>query len=268
MAMSFSHTGRFNWMVGCLLVALVGCTAPTSQSRPGEPDASSPTLTQPVAATKAAATVTEIRQPPVFIRPPNASQEAPAQVGTPLAIGGRIRTGQKALAQVNLANGLAFRLSENSVLTLQPDQRLNLAAGDMITWVQPGKKVPTEIVTPIGVAGIRGTTVFVKIPTDLNEGILFFAWEGTVSVRLPGQTEEILLKTAEEVRIRPGDRDINQIRRQVRRLSRPEWQQLRQTDRLVHGFNSKLPTLSLIDRLKPGQASVNDPVPTEQSATQ
>lgn len=267
MATRFSYGDRFNWILGCLLITLVGCTAPSNPLQPVELE-SSPAVTKPIAATQAAATVTEIRQPPVFIRQPNASQETSAKVGVPLAIGGRIRTGQQALAQVNLANGLAFRLSENSILTLQPDQRLNLAAGDMITWVQPGQKVPTEIVTPIGVAGIRGTTVFVKIPADLNEGVLFFAWEGTVSVRLPGQTEEIILKTAEEVRIRPGDRDIDQIRQRVRRLSRQEWRQLRQTDRLVHGFNNQLPTLSLIDRLKPGQASLSDPVPTEQSATQ
>jgi hypothetical protein len=90
--------------------------------------------------------------------------------------------------------------------------------------------------------------------------VLFFAWEGLVAVRLTGQTEEVLLKTAEEVRIRPGDRDIRQIRQRVRRMSRAEWRQKRAADPILRSFKkAQMSTLPIIDRLRPGQLVLPSP---------
>ncbi|XGV96865.1 MAG: FecR domain-containing protein [Leptolyngbya sp. BL-A-14] len=232
---------------------------------------SSPTSAPTSAASDAIATISEIQNLPVFVRLLSAPQEQPAKEGMGLKTGETVRTQGKALTQIDLKNGLAFRLAGDAVLTLQPDNRLHLTAGDMITWVQPGKKLPTEIVTPVAIAGIRGTTVFVKIPKDPKEGVLFFAWEGSVAVKLAGQTEEVLLKTADEVRIKPGDRDIRQIRQRVRRLSRAEWRQKRQTDPLLRSFKkAKMSTLPIIEQIKPGQLSLqtlpNAPKPTTKQA--
>ncbi len=239
-------------------VNLENSSSPPAVSTPkttASEDAIAPTV-PPVAAT-----IAEIQKMPVFVRLLNLPQEQPAKQGMGLQVGETIRTEKQALAQVNLKNGLAFRIGGNAVLTLQPQNQLNLTSGEMITWVEPGRKVPSEIVTPTAVAGIRGTTVYVKIPRNSQEGTLFFAWEGIVSVRLPGQTESITLKTAEEVRIRPGERDIRAIRRRIRRLSRKEWQQKRRSDRLLRGFATPLPTLPIIEQVKPGQVKPS-PTPT------
>lgn len=254
------------------VVVLAGLLSTCSQSAP---DTATPSATPPTGSPSPAADsiakISEIQSLPVFVRLLNAAQEQPAKEGMGLQTGETIRTQGQALTQIDLNNGLAFRLAGDAVLKLQPDNRLNLTAGDMITWVQPGKKVQTEIITPTAVAGIRGTTVFVQIPKDPQEGVLFFAWEGSVAVRLSGQTEEVLLKTAEEVRIKPGDRDIRQIRQRVRRMSRAEWRQKRQTDPLLRSFKkAKMTTLPIIDQLKPGQLTVPSPSasPGQQSKGQ
>jgi len=243
--------------LGVVLLAGVLTACVQSSSDRTSTAISSPTISATPVASNPIAKISEIRNLPVFVRLLSAAQEQPAKEGMGLQFGETIRTQGQALTQIDLNSGLAFRLAGDAVLTLQPDNRLNLKSGDMITWVQPGKKVPTEIVTPVAVAGIRGTTVFVKIPKDLQEGVLFFAWEGSVAVRLPGQTEDILLKTADEVRIKPGDRDIRQIRQRVRRMSRTEWRQKRQKDPLLRSFKkAKMSTLSIIEQIKPGQVTL------------
>lgn len=258
-------------LYGLGLIAMAGGLASCSFSAPPEhvaPSAvASPAMTS-VAQAADIAKITEIQRSPVFVRPPQAAQELAAKAGMGIKTGETIRTQGQALAQVDLNNGLAFRIGGDAVLTLQPDNRLQLASGNMITWIQPGQKVPTEIVTPAGVAGIRGTTVYVEIPKDPQQGILFFAWEGVVSVRLPGQTEEVTLKTADEVRIKPNERDISLIRQRVHRMPQAEWRQRRQGDRLLHSFRTPLPTLPIINKIKPGQVSLQDPVAAPKQETQ
>lgn len=240
---------------------LMSCSSPTPIANPSSPPiaasppattSASPTLIPP---TSAPARITEIRKQPVWVRPVSTVQEISAQEGMGLQVGEIIRTQGEAAAQVNLKNGVAFRIRGDASLKIQPDSRLNLTAGDMITWVQPGQTVPAEIITPTAVAGIRGTTVFVRIPSDPKGETEFFSWEGIVAVRLVGQTEEILLKTGEEVRIRRGETDINQIRQRVRRFTPQEFAARRRTGRLIRGFKQPLPTLKLIETLDPGQLS-------------
>lgn len=249
-------------MFCCALAGLlVACRAPSSEQTVSVPSPSpvpglSP-VPSPSPVPETIAQITEIQKQPVSVRPPNVQTEEPAKEGMNLSAGATIRTQRPALAHIDLKNGLGFRIGGDAVLTLQPDNRLNLTQGDMITWVEPGKKVPTEIVTPAAVAGIRGTTVFVKIPPDpKKEGILFFTWEGSVAVRLPDQAETLELKTGEEVRIRPGERDLRQIRRRIRRLNPREWQARLQEDRLLRRFRRPLPTQSIIERIKPGQVAL------------
>ncbi|MBW4523024.1 MAG: FecR family protein [Scytolyngbya sp. HA4215-MV1] len=245
-----------------MVLVLTGCLASCTSLSSSPTVSPSPTSSQNAAA-DAPAKITEIQQQPVLVRQLRAKQEVPATAGMALQVGEVIRTQGKARAQIDLKNGLAFRIGGDSVLTLQPSNQLNLQSGEMITWVQPGQKVPTEIVTPTAIAGIRGTTVFVKIPPKgSKEGTLFFAWEGTVSVHLPNQKEEIFLKTGEEVRIRPGERNLQKIRQRIYRLKPAEWKAKIRQDKLLHGFNHRLPTLDIIEKIAPGKsASKHPPVP-------
>ena len=254
--MKLTDMGRFSAVVLAGLLAACSPSAPDTASTA----VISPTASPKPAALKPIAKISEIQNLPVFVRLLNTAQEEPAKEGMGLQVGETVRTQGQALTQIDLDNGLAFRLAGDAVLKLQHGNRLSLTAGDMITWVQPGQKLPTEIITPTAVAGIRGTTVYVKIPKDPKEGVLFFAWEGSVAVRLTGQTEEVLLKTAEEVRIRPGDRDIRQIRQRVRRMSRAEWRQKRATDPILRSFKkAQMTTLPIIDRIQPGQLVLPSP---------
>jgi hypothetical protein len=251
---------RYWRRLGSLGLALASCLAGCTAPPPAPPTASSSPIPSQTVAAKATATIAEIQQQPVTVRQLNAQQEIAAKVGMALQAGETIRTQNKARAQIELENGLAFRIGGDAVLTLQPSNQLKLQSGEMITWVEPGQKVPTEIVTPTAIAGIRGTTVFVKIPPkNSTEGTLFFAWEGTVSVRLPNQKEEILLKTGEEVRIRPGERNIQKIRQRVYRLKPAEWRAKIRQDKLLRGFDRRLPTLDIIEKIRPGEATLKQP---------
>jgi ferric-dicitrate binding protein FerR (iron transport regulator) len=164
-----------------------------------------------------------------------------------LAYGDTIRTAEDGLAQIDLANGLAFRLGGEAALTLQPNQELQLDSGEMLVWVEPGQKVPTEIVTPVGTAGLRGTTLFVRVPDDPGEGVVFFAWEGEIRLRFEGDTEDLILNSGEELQVRPGER-LSDLRDKVRRLRRREIRQQRQQSRLVNGFSRPLPTLGQLEQ--------------------
>lgn len=250
----------------CLLLLLLlglvnGCqfSPPPSQTASNPQD--SATTAKSASQAEAPANIAEIQKQPVSVRQLNTTQEIAAKSGMGLQFGETIRTRNQAMAQVDLKSGMAFRIGGDAVLTLQPNNQLKLTAGRMITWIQPGQKVPTEIVTPAAIAGVRGTTVYVEIPENPQDEVLFFAWEGRVAVWLPGQTEVMELKTGEEVKIRPGERDMGKIRRRIRRLKSQEWRRKLRNDRLLRGFNQPMSTLKIIDKIKPGQVDLSAPVP-------
>ncbi|MGK7876953.1 MAG: FecR domain-containing protein [Xenococcaceae cyanobacterium] len=239
-----------------LLCSLSGCrtSEPTTSTNP------SPTISTPVSQIEeAAANISEIQQQPVLVRQLNATEEITATEGMALQFSETIRTKGEALAQVDLKNGLAFRIGGDAVLTLQPDNRLNLSAGEMITWVEPGKQVPIEIVTPGAIAGIRGTTVFVKIPKDPNQEIEIFSWEGCVEVWLPNQPGEVIINAGERVKIRRGETDISRIRASVERLKPRQWLQRRRRSRLLNNFRRQMPTIEEIDNALPPEVKTITP---------
>ena len=211
-----------------------------------------------------AASISEIHKSPVWAKLLNATKETAAKKNMKLRFGDTVRTQGEALAQIDMKNGLAFRIGGDSVLTIQPGNKLYLKEGEMITWVEPGKKVPTQIVTPTATAGIRGTTVFIKTPTDSSQETEFFAWEGTVAVSLPNQSGEVILNSGEEVKVKKSDKNIEQIRRRVRKIPREEWQQRRQGSRLINKFARPLPTLAKIDQTKPLKPRDTAPIPPEK----
>jgi len=261
----FLQQSASNWItrsqflvIGLLTtIVLAGCNPsqnPTPDPSEPSPMAQSPAAPSPVAqppaspaTPEAIAKISAIQNQPVWVKLLEQTQENAAEVGMALRINETIRTEGAALAEVEMLSGAGFRIGGNAKITLQPDQTLNLGAGEMITWVEPGKQVPAKIVTPAGVAGIRGTTVFVKIPEDPNEEVLFFSWEGQVAITLPDQLEEIILNTGEEVTIRPGDRDVAAIRRRVRRLRRRQFLQRWRDSRLSQNFKRPLPTKAQIE---------------------
>jgi len=226
-------------------------TSPESSVNSTSNERPSPTKISATQSQTTPATISEIQSQPVWLRRLKAVKEISAKTGMGVQIGETIRTGEKALAQIDLKNGLSFRIGSNAVLTLQPDNRLNLSAGEMITWVNPGKQLPTQVITPGGVAGIRGTTIHIKMPKNPRDAIEFFTWEGTMFIQLLKQKEEFQLKAGEIVKIKPGDTDIRKIRLSIRRLSREEWLNRRQKSRLINNFDKPLPTLEKIDQTIP-----------------
>jgi hypothetical protein len=239
-------------MISLTLAAfLIGC----QDSQPKLTNSSpTPTVAAPSSTQEAPATISQIYKKPVWLKRLNTTTEIFANEGMGVFVGEQIRTVGEALAEIKLKNGLAFRIGGNSVLTMQPDNSLNLNKGEMITWVQPGKQVPAKVVTPGAIAGIRGTTIYINIPEAPNSPIEYFTWEGTMSLALPNQSEEILLKAGEIVKIQPGETDINQMRKRVRKLTDKEWETRRHKSRLINNFSQPLPTLDKIDKVTPKEA--------------
>ncbi len=161
--------------------------------------------------------------------------------------GGYLRTAHKALAEVSLPSGLAFRIGGEASLTLQADNQLRLNQGEMLTWVPPERGVPTQIITPVGTAGLRGTTLFVRIPPGADPEVEFFAWEGTITIRPAGASEDLILRSGEQLLLRRGDRDIPRLRQRIRRLPRRVIRQRRRQSPLLNDFPRPLPTLREIE---------------------
>jgi hypothetical protein len=231
----------------------IGCESQTSPPPVSSPTTSNAPNNQN---NQAIAKVSLIEDKPVFVTPQQNPQpkEIDAQVGMDLYVADIVRTEANGKTQVEFNNGVGFRIGGNAVLQIQPQNRLHLKSGKMITWVKPGLKVPTEISTDYATAAIRGTTAFVEIPKDINQGIRFFSWEGTVVVKLPNQPKEIVLLTGEEILVKPNDTKPPV----VRRLELKEWKDTAaQKSSLLRSFKTPLPTQAIIDKLVPGQASLD-----------
>jgi hypothetical protein len=206
---------------------------PSPQAEPQNPDA----------------VITEVAAMPVWVKISEPDPESPAANGMGLVYGNTIITADQGLAEVDLRNGLAFRIGGTARLTLQPGNQLNLESGQMITWVTPGQQVPAEITTPAGVAGLRGTTLFVDLPEDPTAAVEFFAWEGTITLRPLGAAEDLVITSGEQLSLRPGENNIPELRQRIRRLSLPEIEQRRSQSRLLNGFSQPLPTQPQIDEV-------------------
>lgn len=205
--------------------------------------------TPPGTESDADATITEVQQPPIWVKSVSTQTELEAQVGTGLIFGDILRTEADALAEVALASGLAFRIGGNASLVLQPDNRVELSSGQIIAWVEPGKQVPTEIVTPAGVAGLRGTTIFIEISDDPDPEVHILAWEGTITFTVSGTSEPLILEGGQGLRLRRGETDLLALRNRIERLNRRQIRQQRRQSRLLNGFNGPIPTQPQIDQV-------------------
>ncbi|MBD2111205.1 MULTISPECIES: FecR family protein [Cyanophyceae] len=229
-------------------IALAGCDSQSDPFRnrastpetPVEPAQESQPATGSEGQTEAIATIQAIVANPVSVTLGQGEPE-PAQINQTMAYGDQIRTADQALAEVGLVNGAMFRIGGNAALTLQPSQ-LRLDAGQMITWVEGALAEPIEIVTPAGIAGIRGTTVFVNIEDDPNAPVEIFSWEGEVAFRLADSENEVVLTSGEQLFIYPGERDIEALSQQVQPLDRAAAQERLEGSPLINGFSSPLPT--------------------------
>ncbi len=226
-------------------LALVGCEPTPSPETAAESPQQEQAAIAPESESEAIATIQDIVATPVSVSLGQAESE-PAQVNQTLAYGDRIATAEQALAEVGLANGTVFRIGGDAALTLQPNQLL-LNAGQMITWVEGAVNEPVNIVTPAGIAGIRGTTVFVNIADDPSAPIEIFSWEGEVTFRLTEGGEEVVLTSGEQLFVSPGEQSIEALRQQVQPLDRATAQQRLEESSLINGFSQPLPTRPAIE---------------------
>ncbi|WOD37481.1 FecR family protein [Nodosilinea sp. E11] len=223
-----------------LALLLVGSTALTSCEPARTPESRTDLLQAEQAI---AATIQDIVASPVSVTL-GQSEPVPAELNQAMTFGDRIATQDQALAEVGLANGAIFRIGGDASLTLQPNQLL-LNSGQMITWVEGAVSEPLEIVTPAGIAGIRGTTVFVNIADDPAAPVEFFAWEGQVAVRLPDSAGEIVLNSGEQLLVPPGTLDLSALEAQP--LDPATARQRLENSPLINGFSRPIPTRPAIE---------------------
>ncbi|MEA5476361.1 FecR family protein [Pseudanabaena galeata UHCC 0370] len=248
-------------LISVVAIALFSCESQPISS-PSAPSASVAIATpQPkVIQEKAIAKVSLVEEKPVSVISKKDNKETVANLGMGLYVADIVRTQGKGRTQIEFDNGVGLRIGGNSTVQIKPNNRLNLTEGEMLTWVKPGLKVPTEISTAYATATIRGTTAYVEIPKDLSKGIRFFSWEGTVVVKLVNQSKEIILLTGEEVIVTPNSTTPPV----VRRMDLNEWKEISKTSPLLRSFASPLPTQNIIDNLVPGQASLDQSPPAKQ----
>ncbi|MEO0535556.1 MAG: FecR family protein [Cyanobacteria bacterium P01_A01_bin.123] len=245
-----------------LATTLAACQGQSDSGQTSTPTVASDTQTEPAATSSVAettsnieaerkndATITQVQQPSIWVKSVSTQTELEAQVGTGLIFGDILRTEADALAEVALSSGLAFRLGGNASLVLQPDNRMELSSGQIIAWVEPGKQVPTEIVTPAGVAGLRGTTIFIEISDEPEPEVHILAWEGTITFTVPGESESLVLEGGQGLRLRAGETDLPALRNRIASLNRRQIRQQRQQSRLLNNFDRPIPTQPQIDQV-------------------
>jgi hypothetical protein len=190
-----------------------------------------------------AATVAEILGYPVTIFRTD-QQQILASLGAELQVGDQVRTSGQARAQIQSSQGLYFRIGGNAVLTVQPDLELDLHRGQMITWIDRVFAQPVRIRTPIAVAAMQGTTVFVDLPAH-QKWARFFSWEGTVRISLPESDESIELQAGEAVIIPMASHHIPP----AYPVDKATLQDRFEENHLLHGFRSEMSTLPEIKKV-------------------
>lgn len=185
------------------------------------------------------AEIQEVAMTPVFASQLNQAEQA-AEVGTVVAQGGQIRTEAPGKAQIQLSDGLRFRLGGNALLRIEPE--LQLDRGQIIAWLTPNqpRDRPLQIRTPTATAAIRGTTVFIEQTASQT---LILSWEGRVEVQLPSGAST-QLTSGQLLRLQPGQTTLPT----PERLSRAAAEQRFQKSLLLNDFATPMETLPEIRR--------------------
>jgi len=148
---------------------------------------------------------------------------------------------------VQLPDGRSFRLGGDALLRLAGNT-LELQRGQIIAWVNPGRKggTPLRVKTRVATASIVGTTVFIEA-TDTE--VRVFSWEGAVQVSTDAG-QQVTLNSGEQLSYvaspsAAGERPGWQA---PRRLSRAELDSRRARSILLHGFTAPMDTLPVIEK--------------------
>jgi len=193
----------------------------------------------PVVAATPLATIQEIHGTPVTVVTPQVRQAA--QVGMELSAGEQIHTGSRSRAQLKRQDGFFVRVGSNAILTIVPNNQFTFFQGQMITWVERPLNQQVRIVTPMAVAAIQGTTVFVDAP-EHGRWARFFSWEGTVTVSLPDGSQSVTLTSGESVIVPANSLRIPQPYRPSPEVLRQRFQD----SVLLHDFDTPMGTLEKI----------------------
>lgn len=184
--------------------------------------------------------VVEVPSRPAWVKLPGRTETA-ARPGQSLPMQTVLRTETPGRMQVQLGDGRSFRLGGNALLRLVSGRLLDLQRGQIIAWVNPGRKdvLPLRLQTRVGTASIEGTTVFIEASDD---AVRLFSWEGAVRV-LPDAGEPVTLRSGEQLSFEQASGW-----QPVRRLTRQELDGRRARSILLKGFNAPMETLPVIER--------------------
>jgi hypothetical protein len=190
------------------------------------------------------AEVIEIPEEPVFWAQPPVS-EATAAVGTQVQTGGYLRTQRPGKAQVQLNDGLMFRLGGDALLEIT-DGDLKLQQGQIIAWAKP-EGSQRRIQTPLATAAIRGSTVFIE---QMVTGSRIFSWSGEVEIYptegISGSEalggNPIRLAAGEELLLKPNMPQLPTPQKMPRADIEARFAQ----SDLLNGFESEMSTLDSI----------------------
>lgn len=221
------------FLLSLVVTLLPGCFSTAPPSKPFSAEFSP---TDPVAE------VVEIKNRPVWIKYLNSKDESSAIVGSTIKVGETVRTEANAGVQILLKSGLVLRIEGDSSVTLTPKNSLKLNKGRLIARIAADKNVTAQIQTPLAVASISDTTVYVDLPKDTSKERHIFALQGTVEVMLNGASEPIMLKTGEDLAIKP-----NGMASQPKVLDPGAIEKRLALNPLLFGFNNKLDSQTTIE---------------------
>jgi len=154
----------------------------------------------------AIATITEIRQRPVWVKFLNSRLETSASLNTAIAPGEMIKTENNALIEVKLKNGAVIRLEGNSILNFKLINQLNLiqldlTQGKMLIKSAEGKGEKITIQTPKAIAEIVKGKAYFEVSVNLLLADQVFTLDGEVKIRSRFNRNLVTLRPNQLVRI-------------------------------------------------------------------
>ncbi|WP_041698548.1 FecR domain-containing protein [Thalassoporum mexicanum] len=193
-----------------------------------------------------AGTIQEVRNRQVWVVSANQKQRQRATAGMELNVGDIVQTKGNAMAQIQLASGITFRVGGNSTTIIQPDRTMRLTAGEALIWAKPGEKVNTQVYGKRAVASIRGTTIHVKVEDDC----VFSVWEGSISLKLEKSPDAaVILNTGEQVRVATNVEVMKKFTSDVETIAADRFRQKLADSPLLNDFSTPIDTQAELDRV-------------------
>jgi hypothetical protein len=138
------------------------------------------------------------------------------EAGMPVGAGDRIKTGPRAMCDIELDDGSILHVAANSEIKIESldikadknESSFSLFFGKIIASVTKLKKTKMQVKTPLSVASVRGTEFAVEANDKETSVGVFDGSVAVASAELSGEELEALVQKDQETKVTPGQKPL------------------------------------------------------------